>query len=394
MLVSDELLDVAKTDDHLAFELINGWSYSYGKQLGGNAVPGMWMTGAAMRLMERTRAGVLHVDLVACRAYANGLADAAAVRCPVLAIMGARDLMTPMKGAQALLEDARRQAHGDAARHRPCHDGRATRCGAGRTARVSVVARHDRRRRSRLRRADVRTVAVGAPLRWLAAGWSDFRAHPVPSAFYGACFALMGFLVHFVFGHAYQYVSALVTGFFLVGPFLAIGLYDLSRRRQSGQPVWLAPTLDAWRPNVGSVGIFALVLVVILLVWARASLVVFALFFTYDMPDLHGFLAQVLSLAHVEFLLAYLCVGGFFAVLVFAISVVSVPMMLDRNTDGVVAALTSLRVFGANVPAMIVWGLLIVVLTGIGFATWFVGLAIVVPVIGHATWHAYRELVA
>jgi len=240
----------------------------------------------------------------------------------------------------------------------------------------------------------VRTVAAGAPLRWLAAGWSDFRAHPAASMFYGACFALMGFLIHFVFGHAYQYVSALVTGFFLVGPFLAIGLYDLSRRRELGLPTSLAPTIDAWRPNVGSVGMFALVLAVILLVWARASLVVFALFFTYDMPDLQGFLAQVLSLSHVEFLLAYFCVGGFFAVLVFAISVVSVPMMLDRNTDGIVAALTSLRAFAANVPAMMVWGILIVVLTGIGFATWFVGLVIVVPVIGHATWHAYRALVS
>ena len=239
----------------------------------------------------------------------------------------------------------------------------------------------------------IRTVAVGAPLRWLAAGWSDFRANPLPSAFYGACFALMGFLINLVFGYAYQYVSALVTGFFLVGPFLAIGLYDLSRRREQGQPAWLAPTLDAWRPNVGSVGIFALVLCVILLVWARASLVVFALFFTYDMPDLRGFLAQVLSPSHVEFLLAYVCVGGFFAVLVFAISVVSVPMMLDRNTDGITAALTSLRAFAANVPAMIAWGILIVVLIAAGFASWFAGLVIVVPVIGHATWHAYRELV-
>jgi uncharacterized membrane protein len=240
----------------------------------------------------------------------------------------------------------------------------------------------------------VRAVAMGAPLRWLAAGWRDFLANPAASAFYGACFAVMGFLIYFVFGRAYQYVSALVTGFFLVGPFLAIGLYDLSRRRESGQPAWLAPTLDAWRPNVGSVGIFALVLGVILLVWARASLVVFALFFTYDMPDLHGFLAQVLSFQHVEFLLAYACVGGFFAVLVFAISVVSVPMMLDRNTDGIVASLTSLRAFAENVPAMIVWGLLIVLLVALGFATWFAGLIIVVPVIGHATWHAYRELVA
>jgi uncharacterized membrane protein len=240
----------------------------------------------------------------------------------------------------------------------------------------------------------IRPVTAGAPLRWLAAGWRDFLANPVASAFYGACFALMGFLIYFVFGRAYQYVSALITGFFLVGPFLAIGLYDLSRRRERGLPAWLAPTLDAWRPNVGSVGIFALVLCVILLVWARASLVVFALFFTYDMPDLHGFLAQVVSFKHVEFLLAYLCVGGFFAVLVFAISVVSVPMMLDRNTDGIVASLTSLRAFAANVPAMITWGLLIVLLVALGFATWFAGLVVVVPVIGHATWHAYRDLVA
>jgi uncharacterized membrane protein len=239
----------------------------------------------------------------------------------------------------------------------------------------------------------VRAVALLSPLRWLALGWRDFRAHPLPSAFYGACFAIMGFMIYFVFGRAYQYVSALVTGFFLVGPFFAIGLYELSRRQEQGLPPWLAPTLDAWRPNVSAVGIFALVLTVILLVWARASLVVFALFFTNDMPDLHGFLAQILSFQHVEFMLAYMCVGGFFAVLVYAISVVSVPMMLDRGTDGIVAALTSLRAFAQNVPAMIVWGILIVLLTGIGFALWFVGLVITVPVIGHATWHAYRELV-
>jgi pimeloyl-ACP methyl ester carboxylesterase len=103
MLVSDELLAAARADVHLAYELINGWSYSAGKQLGGNAMPGMWMTGNAMRLMERTRPGALHVDLVACQSYAGGLGAAAGVRCPVLAILGARDLMTPVKGAQALL---------------------------------------------------------------------------------------------------------------------------------------------------------------------------------------------------------------------------------------------------------------------------------------------------
>ena len=143
--------------------------------------------------------------------------------------------------------------------------------------------------------ADVRTVGATAPLRWIAAGWRDFLAHPLPSAFYGACFALMGFLIYVVFQAAYQYVSALVTGFFLVGPFLCIGLYALTQRRAQGLPPWLAPTLDAWAPNKSAIGLFSLVLAVILLVWARASLVVFALFYTSELPDIHDFLHQVLS---------------------------------------------------------------------------------------------------
>jgi len=132
---------------------------------------------------------------------------------------------------------------------------------------------------------------------------------------------------------------------------------------------------------------------VILLVWARASLIVFALFYTGEMPTVASFVGQILSPDNLEFLLAYVCVGGGFALLVLAISVVSVPMMLDRDTDGIVAVLTSLRAFGANVPAMLVWGMLIVTLTAAGFALYFAGLVVAVPVIGHATWHAYRALV-
>ena len=239
----------------------------------------------------------------------------------------------------------------------------------------------------------VREIGFGRPLAWLGQGWRDFLAHPLQSAFYGACFAVMGWLIVFTFRNAYQYVSALVTGFFLVGPFLAIGLYDLSRRRQRGEPARLAPTLDAWRPNVGAIGMFALVLGVILLVWARASLVVFALFYTQEMPSVQGFLAQVLSLDNLEFLVAYFCVGGFFALLVFAISAVAVPMMMDRDTDGIVAVLTSVKAFGTNLPAMLLWGLIITVVIGAGFALWFAGLVVAVPVIGHGAWHAYRDLV-
>ena len=103
MPVSDALLDAAKGDEHVAYELINGWSFSPGKQLGGNQVPGMWMTGNAMRLMERTPPGTLHIDLLACNTYAGGLEAAASVRCPALAILGARDLMAPLKNTTALI---------------------------------------------------------------------------------------------------------------------------------------------------------------------------------------------------------------------------------------------------------------------------------------------------
>ena len=239
----------------------------------------------------------------------------------------------------------------------------------------------------------VRRVSAMAPFGWLRQGAVDFRVNPLPSIFYGACFAAMGWLIVFTFRHAYEYVSALVTGFFLMGPFLAVGLYALSQRGERGEPTRLAPTLNAWAPNAGAIGMFALVLIVVLLIWARASLIVFAFFYTSEMPSVSGFFEQVLLLDNLEFLLVYFCVGGAFAVLVFAISVVAVPMMMDRGTDGITAVLTSLRAFAANVPAMIVWGLAIVVIVGAGFALYFVGLVVAVPVIGHATWHAYRALV-
>jgi pimeloyl-ACP methyl ester carboxylesterase len=110
MTVSAELLAAAAANDHVAFEMINSWSFSLPRHLGGNRWPGVWMTGNAMRLMERMQPNVLHADLVACRDYANGLRAAAMVRCPALLLLGGRDIMAPTKATRELakiLGDAR-----------------------------------------------------------------------------------------------------------------------------------------------------------------------------------------------------------------------------------------------------------------------------------------------
>ncbi len=240
----------------------------------------------------------------------------------------------------------------------------------------------------------VRVVSFAAPFRWLRLGYDDFRAAGLASLFYGILFACMGRVLSYVFSHAYEYVWALTSGFMLVGPFLALGLYDLSRRRERAEPLALGPSLLAWRQNVSSLGIFGLVLGVLLLLWSRASLIVIAVSFPDQMPSFANFTQNLTEPSHLQFLAVYCTVGAVFASLVYATSVISVPMMLDRDdTDGIVAALTSLRNCTENVGVMLLWGLLITVLTALGFALFHVGLIVVVPVIGHATWHAYREIV-
>lgn len=239
----------------------------------------------------------------------------------------------------------------------------------------------------------IRRIDAGAIAGCLRAGWRDVRRGGRASLFYGACFAAAGWLMQYVFAQAYALFAGLATGFLLLGPFLAMGLYDLSRQLERGGEARLAKSLAAWRSNLTNVGLFAALLVVVLLVWARASIVIFALFFMGGLPTFADVVRTVLTFEQPVFALVYFAVGGFFAVFVFAISVVAVPLMLERQTDAVTAAIASLIACARNPGAMLLWAACIVVLVGIGFATFFVGLVVTMPLVGHATWHAYRALV-
>lgn len=234
---------------------------------------------------------------------------------------------------------------------------------------------------------------LSAPFAWLRRGARDVRRCGIASLFFGLCFATGGVLLLVAFRSAVEWVTAVTTGFMLLGPLLCIGLYELSRQHEAGEPISLARALMVWQRNIGAFGIYSLILIVIYLVWARASMVIFALFYQGGMPTMASFLTQITAFDNVEFLLAYVVIGGFFALLVFGFSVVAIPLMLDRNQDAVTAMLASASALLRNLPMLLIWAALIVLAAAVGFATGLVGLVFTMPLVGHATWHAYRALI-
>lgn len=244
----------------------------------------------------------------------------------------------------------------------------------------------------------VRHVMPSYALRWLRLGWRDMKRAPADTLFYGAVFVAMGYFLSYYFSAAPEVVISLATLFLLAGPFLAIGLYDLARQIEAfdgqGRPS-LLHSMSAWRVNIQAFSLYAVLLAVVVFAWFRVSLLMFALFYeTAALPSVGDIVNNAFLPENLSFLLAYFGTGLLFALVVFASSVVAIPMMLDKEADTITAVVNSFQAVYKNLLTMVVWAAMIVLLTAIGFATLYIGLIVTVPLIGLASWHAYRDLVS
>ena len=233
------------------------------------------------------------------------------------------------------------------------------------------------------------TLKWGDPFRWLAAGWHDLTQAPLIGLFYGACFVAMGWGLLGVFKFAAAYTLALSAGFLLLGPFLCLGLYQASRAMAQGEPPRLLDTMMAWRGKGSAMATFGFILLIIEMLWGRSAMIVFAVSFD-GVPDFNGTLSQLLSPDYLPFVATYLAVGAVFAGLIYSISAISIPMILDQSTDAITAGLTSLRLVLTQTGVMLLWGAMLTAIVFLAMVPGFMGLLIAGPVVGHASWHAYK----
>jgi len=240
----------------------------------------------------------------------------------------------------------------------------------------------------------VRAVNAARPWLWLKLGWQDLSANPPPSLVYGAFFSVLGLLILSYASTSPALFSAAISGFLLVGPVAAAGLYEISRQRDRGHACSLRESLRALKGHRRGLFAFGCMLAVVLWLWVRLASLLFGVFYTVEAPDLLSAFADIVfSGMYTHFAIAFLIIGGALAAGVFAVSAVAIPMLLDREVDILTAMHTSARAVAHNLGAMALWAVLIVAAMVVGFASLLFGMVILLPLVGHATWHAYRDLV-
>lgn len=241
-----------------------------------------------------------------------------------------------------------------------------------------------------------RRVPFDAPWNWLAAGWRDMWAMPFVSLVYGilAAAGAGGLIAGLLSFEATSLFMALAGGFLLIGPMLAVGLYEASRRLARGEGVSLGGVVWAWFNARGQLGFLGAILLFVFMVWVQLALLLLMLFLGgAGLPPPSEFMRTLLFTQQgLGLLVVGTIVGGLLAALVFAISALAVPMLMVREIDAISAARASLTAVALNPKPMALWAGLIVVLTGAGFVTLPAGLVVTFPLIGHATWHAYADV--
>lgn len=235
-------------------------------------------------------------------------------------------------------------------------------------------------------------LATGEPLHWLSLGTRDFRRAPTVGIAYGLMVTLLGWLVFALGNHPY-FIAAAVSGFLLVGPILGAGLIEASRALEAGETPTFDSSLRGLARNRSALERFAIALLLIAVAWLALSTSALVM----SQGPIAPTIEQTLWDSAWQFMssgqwLAWAVIGGVLALLTFAISVIAVPLILDQHATASDAMRGSLRAVARHPVASAAWALLIVLLTAIGIATALIGLIVVYPILGHASWHAYRAL--
>jgi len=234
--------------------------------------------------------------------------------------------------------------------------------------------------------AKTRIVPLSAPIGWLRRGMEDMKKAPGISLTYGLTMTLLSLLIAYSsweFGTLGLYLG-MASGFLLVGPVLAIGLYSLSCQLEQGRRPVIGYCIREGGNHVRDMLIFSFILLIVFLIWARAATAVHIFF-----PENADYSPIDLAL----FLGIGTIIGAIFSIIVFTASAFSLPMLMDRKTDAITAVITSINAVLRNKLTMLVWAIIIVSFVAVGFLTFFIGFIVFLPLIGHATWHAYRETI-
>ncbi len=244
----------------------------------------------------------------------------------------------------------------------------------------------------------IRRIGIADLQEALAKGIDDFYAMPTHAMFLCVIYPIVGLLLaRLAFGYSIlPLLYPLASGFALVGPVAALGLYELSRRREAGLPTSAVRAFDVLgSSSIGAITALALLLLTIFVIWVALANAIYIATFGYATPtSIENFVNEVLTTrAGWTLILVGNLVGLLFAVLVLTIGVVSFPLLLDRDVGAAVALLTSIRAVARNPFTMMLWGLIVAALLVVGSLPMFLGLTIIVPILGHATWHLYRRVV-